>query len=50
MWSADGFRTSSYSENGPHCVEVRDTRNRDQGCLSFPAAEWSAFLRGVDAL
>ncbi|PDP86464.1 DUF397 domain-containing protein, partial [Glycomyces fuscus] len=28
----------------PEAVLVRDTQNRDLGCLSFPGGEWSAFL------
>ncbi|GAA4927402.1 hypothetical protein GCM10023224_02990 [Streptomonospora halophila] len=59
MWSADGFHKSSYSDSGSHCVEaretvesvdVRDTQNRDCGHLSFPVAEWRAFLADVDEL
>lgn len=52
---------SSYSENGPHCVElrhlsrqvqVRDTQNRQAATLAFPAAEWAALLRceGADTV
>ncbi|WP_150252181.1 DUF397 domain-containing protein [Nocardiopsis deserti] len=48
----DGFHKFSYSNDGPHCVEVRegrdtlvrDTQNRDAATLSFPAAEWAALL------
>jgi hypothetical protein len=55
----DGQRwhTSSYSANtGANCVEVaetpdtvrvRDSQNRELGHLSYPAAEWSAFLSAV---
>ena len=59
MWSPDGFRKSSYSENGPQCVEardvptrvdVRDTANRDAGCLTFTLAEWQAFLAEAEQL
>lgn len=25
-------------------VDVRDTQNREQGHISFPAEEWKAFL------
>lgn len=48
-----GWHKSSYSNDGPHCVEVRehesgadvrDTVNRDSGHLSFPSAEWHALL------
>ncbi|GAB2495264.1 DUF397 domain-containing protein [Nocardiopsis aegyptia] len=48
------WHKSTYSENGSHCVEVketargadvRDTQNREAGHLSFPAGEWSALLR-----
>lgn len=46
------WHKSSYSGGANHCVEVaeglvtavRDTRNRQAGHLSFPAAEWDAFL------
>ncbi|WP_046470904.1 DUF397 domain-containing protein [Allosalinactinospora lopnorensis] len=48
------WHKSSYSQgNGGDCVEVaelpeqvkvRDTQNRTAGHLSFPPAEWSAFL------
>jgi hypothetical protein len=49
----EGFHKSSYSNDGSHCVEVkegaatlvRDTRHREQATLSFPAAEWAALLR-----
>ncbi|MBB4931075.1 hypothetical protein F4561_001895 [Lipingzhangella halophila] len=52
------WRKSSYSNSkGGNCVEVadtvsggaaiRDSRHPDLGHLSFPAPEWSAFLRGV---
>ncbi|MDE3724950.1 DUF397 domain-containing protein [Nocardiopsis sp. N85] len=52
----DGFHKSSYSNDGGHCVEVRehlngadvrDTQNRDEGALSFPAVEWSALLKAA---
>ncbi|WP_372497199.1 DUF397 domain-containing protein [Nocardiopsis dassonvillei] len=50
-----GWHKSSYSGAQGECVEVnetavaeavlvRDTQNRDLGCLSFPGGEWSAFL------
>lgn len=46
------WHTSSRSANGGECIEVRegrwtdvrDTKNRDQGYLSAPAAEWVALL------
>lgn len=48
----DGFHKSTYSNDGSHCVEVkegpatlvRDTQNRDKATLSFPSAEWRALL------
>jgi len=54
---ADGqFRKSSFSSSGG-CVEVamyvdgavqvRDTKNRQGGTLTFNATEWDAFLKGV---
>ncbi|GAA4895029.1 DUF397 domain-containing protein [Streptomonospora salina] len=52
-----GWRKSSYSGNqGGDCVEVaderhrvhvRDTRNRELGHLSFPAASWRAFIAAL---
>lgn len=54
------WHKSSYSGNGPTCVEVaetgsrvhvRDTQNRDLGYLTFPGSDWSsllASLRGED--
>ncbi|MBE2999536.1 DUF397 domain-containing protein [Nocardiopsis sp. HNM0947] len=51
-----GWHKSSYSNTGSQCVEVRetsdgahvrDTVNRDAGHLTFPAAEWTALLRGI---
>lgn len=45
---------SSYSSTEANCVEVavapvvvevRDTKDRDGGTLTVPAAAWSAFLR-----
>ena len=50
------WHKSSYSDGGSNCVEVResadtvdvrDTQNRDAGHLSFPGAEWDAFLADV---
>lgn len=47
------WHTSTYSPNGSNCVEVRehayganvrDTKHRDSGHLSFPVSEWQAFL------
>ncbi|MFY7068313.1 DUF397 domain-containing protein [Nocardiopsis changdeensis] len=49
------FRKSSYSTTAQECVEVadlpegaamRDTQNREDGHLAFPASEW-AILLGV---
>lgn len=31
----------------PRAVDVRDTKNRERGHLSFPTAEWVAFVRQV---
>lgn len=33
----------------PRAVDVRDTKNRGRGHLSFPAAEWAAFVRQAAA-
>jgi Domain of unknown function (DUF397) len=33
-----------YTDDG---IEVRDTKNRDAGQLSYTRAEWAAFLAGV---
>ncbi|RNL86791.1 DUF397 domain-containing protein [Halostreptopolyspora alba] len=50
------WRKSTYSDTGGQCVEcrsnerrvdVRDTQNRGTGYLTFPASEWSAFLRDI---
>ncbi|WP_017592337.1 DUF397 domain-containing protein [Nocardiopsis potens] len=47
------WRKAKYSENSSHCVEVRehqhgadvrDTQNRQNGHLAFPAPEWSALI------
>lgn len=48
---------STRSGAAGHCVEaelqadggviVRDTKNRDGGCLEFTAQEWDAFLAGA---
>ncbi len=52
------WHTSSYSgAQGGECVEVsegpitavRDTRNRHLGHLTFPSAEWAAFIDAVKA-
>ncbi|GAA0973074.1 DUF397 domain-containing protein [Nocardiopsis tropica] len=48
-------RTSSYSGKSGECVEVaegvvtavRDTRHRELGHLTVPAAEWSALVSAV---
>lgn len=46
------WRKSSYSANGVNCVEagqarnailVRDTKDRDQGSLSFTPRAWASF-------
>ncbi|MBE2999534.1 DUF397 domain-containing protein [Nocardiopsis sp. HNM0947] len=50
------WHTSSHSNDGGHCVEireasngadVRDTVNRDVGHLTFPRREWTALLRSI---
>ncbi|MCK9870168.1 DUF397 domain-containing protein [Nocardiopsis dassonvillei] len=55
----DGFHKSTYSNDGGHCVEVRehsngadvrDTQNRDKGTLAFPANEWRALLEAAQDL
>lgn len=47
---------SSYSGDGPSCVEVaettsqvhvRDTQNRPLGHLSFPSSDWGALLASL---
>lgn len=60
MTSIPTFRKSSYSQpTGGNCVEVadlsdgaavRDSKRPEAGHLVFPAAEWRAFLGGVDEL
>jgi hypothetical protein len=49
------WQVSSWS-GGTNCVEVasnkvaihvRDTKNRNQGILSFPATAWEDFIRAV---
>lgn len=51
------WRTSSYSGGRENCVEVadlpgaaavRDSKHPDATALAFPAAEWRAFVAGVD--
>ncbi|GAA3739583.1 DUF397 domain-containing protein [Salinactinospora qingdaonensis] len=51
-----GWHTSTYSNGGTNCVEVRETseradvrdsQNRERGHLSFSSAEWGAFLDAV---
>jgi len=48
------WHTSTYSQNGGQCVEaregahgadVRDTKHREAGHLSFGRVEWLAALR-----
>jgi hypothetical protein len=48
--------TSSFTGHEPNCVEVRDTgdmievrdtKNRDGGQLSYTRKEWTAFIAGV---
>jgi hypothetical protein len=51
------WRKASYSNNGGNCVEagvaevgqvlVRDTTNREDVMLNFPAAAWRAFASGL---
>ncbi|PRX96676.1 DUF397 domain-containing protein [Allonocardiopsis opalescens] len=49
------WHKSIYSGSGGSCVEVaegptvlvRDTKNRDQGHLAIPAAEWARFIEHV---
>jgi hypothetical protein len=50
------WRTSSYSGNGGHCVEighrpddvlVRDTKDRPGGTLTIPRAPWQHLLAHV---
>ncbi|WP_317846930.1 DUF397 domain-containing protein [Nocardiopsis deserti] len=50
------WRKSSYSGDGPSCVEVaeaashvrvRDTQNRSLGHLAFPGSDGSAFLSSL---
>ncbi|WP_184074522.1 DUF397 domain-containing protein [Nocardiopsis mwathae] len=54
--SPRGWRKSSYSGNGPTCVEVgdlpsgravRDSRHPELGHLSFGFSEWRAFVSTV---
>ena len=56
MNAANAWRKSSYSTNDSNCVEVttstsstttvgvRDTKDREGGYLTVPAAAWTAFL------
>ncbi|WP_184582775.1 DUF397 domain-containing protein [Lipingzhangella halophila] len=53
------WHKSSYSSSGANCVEcrstdaevqVRDSQHRDQGHLSFPVAEWQAFVAEASEL
>lgn len=51
------WRTSSYSNNGASCVEVRLIGNRievrdtklgeDSPVLGFTSSEWTVFMRGA---
>lgn len=49
------WHKASYSQGVTNCVEVaegaatavRDTRDRDGGCLEFPAREWGALLASL---
>ncbi|WP_017596249.1 DUF397 domain-containing protein [Nocardiopsis potens] len=51
------WHTATYSTGESNCVEVaegpttavRDTRNRHLGHLTFPSAEWAAFIDAVKA-
>ncbi|QUX26557.1 DUF397 domain-containing protein (plasmid) [Nocardiopsis sp. MT53] len=52
----EDFRKSTYSSQGGECVEyaqtgdsahLRDTKNRDQLCLSVSLYEMTAFLRAA---
>ncbi|PSK88942.1 uncharacterized protein DUF397 [Murinocardiopsis flavida] len=55
--SALEWRKSSYSgDHGGNCVEVasvpelsavRDTQNREAGCIVAPSAQWAAVLAAV---
>ena len=54
------WRKSSYSNTGANCVEVartrsgkitvRDSRNPDDGALSFSPDEWQAFVAKVQTM
>lgn len=53
---AVAFRKSSFSVGTGACVEVgitttdvlvRDTKDRTRPALTFPAAEWTAFVAGI---
>ncbi|WP_017610695.1 DUF397 domain-containing protein [Nocardiopsis xinjiangensis] len=50
------WHKSSYSGNGPSCVEVaetsrqvhvRDTQNRSLGHLTFPSSDWGSLLASL---
>jgi hypothetical protein len=53
------WRKSSYSDSGGECVEtavlsdhrvaLRDSKQPDGAILLYTAAEWSAFVKGVQA-
>ncbi|WP_344164304.1 DUF397 domain-containing protein [Nocardiopsis rhodophaea] len=52
------WHTSSYSVDGPNCVEVsegpetriRDTQNRHLGDLRLAAAEWARFVAAASRM
>jgi hypothetical protein len=52
------WRKSTFSDNGPNCVEfadsgdtvlLRDSKHPDQGFFTFTRAEIAAFVAGVKA-
>lgn len=53
MTNMANWRTSSYTstdscvevaDNDPTVVRVRDTKNREQGCLDLRPASWAHFV------